>query len=74
VASVIDPDQPLLIYVQLKTLLLEEILSGAYGSDRALLRASSSDGAGLMQLAVADYELAVKPHALTIGLARGMWP
>jgi multiple sugar transport system substrate-binding protein len=36
VAGVIDPDQPLPIYVQLKTLLLEEILSGVYGSDGQL--------------------------------------
>jgi multiple sugar transport system substrate-binding protein len=32
VAAAIDPDQPLPIYVQLKTLLLEEILGGRYGS------------------------------------------
>jgi multiple sugar transport system substrate-binding protein len=31
VAAAIDPDQPLPIYVQLKTLLLEEILGGRYG-------------------------------------------
>jgi DNA-binding GntR family transcriptional regulator len=31
VAATIDPDQPLPIYVQLKTLLLEEILGGRYG-------------------------------------------
>ena len=30
-AAAIDPDQPLPIYVQLKTLLLEEILGGRYG-------------------------------------------
>jgi multiple sugar transport system substrate-binding protein len=32
VAAAIDPDQPLPIYVQLKTLLLEEIIGGRYGS------------------------------------------
>jgi multiple sugar transport system substrate-binding protein len=31
VAAAIDPDQPLPIYVQLKTLLLEEILGGRNG-------------------------------------------
>jgi multiple sugar transport system substrate-binding protein len=36
VAGVIDPDQPLPVYVQLKTLLREEILGGVYGSDGRL--------------------------------------
>ena len=32
----IDPTQPIPLYYQLKTLLLEEILSGLYGSDNRL--------------------------------------
>ena len=32
----IDPNQPIPIYFQLKTLLLEEILKGRYGADGRL--------------------------------------
>ena len=32
----IDPQQPIPLYFQLKTLLLEEILSGRYGPDNRL--------------------------------------
>jgi hypothetical protein len=42
VAAAIDPDQPLPIYVQLKTLLLEEILGGRYGSRASCPQSTSS--------------------------------
>jgi multiple sugar transport system substrate-binding protein len=35
-ATLIDPSQPIPLYFQLKTLLLEEILAGTYGSDERL--------------------------------------
>jgi hypothetical protein len=42
VAAAIDPDQPLPIYVHLKTLLLEEILGGRYGHGGRCPRSTNS--------------------------------